>query len=81
MALDWWKRYVKTGISPAYDEKRDAEILKALRSTTVDADGDLSTLIAEAETLKAELDAHAAEVADKEKKNFLAVSLTLMIVY
>ena len=68
MALDWWKRYVKTGISPAYDEKRDAEILKALRSTTVDADGDLSTLIAEAETLKAELDAHAAEVADKEKK-------------
>lgn len=67
-ALDWWKNYVKTGVSPAYDEKRDEEILKALRSTTVDADGDMADLIQEAEALKTELDEHAKAVADKEKK-------------
>ena len=67
-ALEWWKTYVKKGISPPYDEKRDEEILKALRSTTVDADGDIADLIKEAETLKTELDEHAKAVADKEKK-------------
>ena len=68
MAETWWKDHVKTGISPDFDEKKDAEILKALRTTKVDADTDISSLIAEGETLKAELDAHAAEVAEKEKK-------------
>ena len=67
-ALAWWKGYVETGISPDYDEKRDEEILKALRTTTVEGENDVAALVAEAEGLKAELDAHAKEVADKEKK-------------
>lgn len=35
-ALAFWKDHVLTGISPDYDEKKDAEILKALRTTTID---------------------------------------------
>lgn len=68
VAIDWWKTYVLTGVSPNFDEKKDAEILKALRTTTVEADADIGKLVEEAEALKAELDAHAAQVADKEKK-------------
>lgn len=30
-AAAWWDRHVVTGVSPAYDEARDADILKALR--------------------------------------------------
>lgn len=66
-ALKWWKDYVESGISPAYDEKRDADILKALRTNSLNPETDISELIADAEALKAELDAHYALVADKEK--------------
>lgn len=67
-ALKWWKNHVETGISPAYDEKKDAEILKALRTNNLSPETDLAELVAEAEELKAKLDAHAAEVATEEKR-------------
>lgn len=61
---DWWKKYVKTGISPTYDEKRDSEILKALKTNTVSTSDDIDDVINEIETLQAELDA----MSDKEKR-------------
>ena len=64
----WWSDYVETGISPAYDEKKDAEILKALRTNTLSPDTDIDALIAEAEGLKKELDEVSASIADKEKR-------------
>lgn len=67
-ALKWWKDHVETGLSPAYDEKRDAEILKVLRTNNLSPETDLTELVREAEELKAKLDAHAAEVADDEKR-------------
>lgn len=67
-ALDWWEKHVVTGISPDYDEKADAETLKALRTNNVDACGDIDTLIAEGEQLVAEIDAVNKTVADKEKR-------------
>lgn len=67
-ALDWWDRHVVTGISPIYDEDKDAEVLKALRSNNLNPDTDLNELIGEAEQLKTELDAHAAEIEAKEKR-------------
>ena len=67
-ALKWWKEYVETGLSPVYDEKRDAEILKVLRTNNLSPETDLAELVREAEELKAKLDAHAAEVADDEKR-------------
>jgi predicted phage-related endonuclease len=66
-AVEWWNAHVVTGISPDYDEKKDAEILKALRTNDV-SDDNIDALIAEAESLKAELEAVYASVADKEKR-------------
>lgn len=34
----WWEKYVETGESPEFDEKADAEILKALRTNQIEAD-------------------------------------------
>lgn len=64
----WWNEHVKTGISPVFDEKKDAELLKVLRTNTLNPKSDIESLIEEAEILKAELDTHAKEVADKEKR-------------
>ena len=66
-AVAWWNTHVVTGISPDFDEKKDAEILKALRTNEV-SDTTIDTLIAEAEKLKTELEAVYASVADKEKQ-------------
>jgi predicted phage-related endonuclease len=67
-AQQWWREYVETGISPDYDEKQDADILKALRTNSLTPDTNIDTLIAEAEGLKTELEAVYATVADKEKR-------------
>ena len=67
-AQAWWNTHVVTGISPDYDEKKDADILKALRTNEAPADANIDALIAEAEGLKAELEAVYASVADKEKQ-------------
>lgn len=64
----WWNDHVLTGVSPEFDEKKDAEILKALRTNNLTPDTDMDSLIAEAETLKAEVDKATAALADKEKR-------------
>lgn len=67
-AQDWWDSHVVTGISPDYDEKKDAEILEALRTNNLTPDTDIDALVKEAEMLKTEVDAVAAKIADKEKR-------------
>ena len=67
-ALKWWKDFVESGISPVFDERKDAEILKALRTNNLSPETDMAALVKEAEDLKAKLDAHAAEVAEDEKR-------------
>ena len=67
-ATAWWENHVVTGISPGYDEKLDADILKALRTNEVPSDASIDALIAEAESLKNELETVYASVADKEKR-------------
>ena len=67
-ATEWWEKCVLTGISPPFDEKKDADILKELRKNNVDTDDELSELIAEGERLKTDLD-KAKEIAkDSEKR-------------
>ena len=66
-ATAWWNAHVLTGISPDFDEKKDAEILKALRTNNVDVQ-DLSHLFGRAETLKAEIEEVTATIATKEKE-------------
>lgn len=64
----WWEDHVDTGISPEYDEKKDAEILTTLRTNTLTPETDIEALVAEAEALKKELDEVAASTAEKEKR-------------
>ena len=64
----WWIEHVVTGISPAYDEKKDAEILKELRTNTLSPDTDIKALIKEAENIKEKLDRVSADVAEDEKR-------------
>lgn len=62
----WWLQHVMTGISPEYDEKKDKEILDALRKDSIESlDADL---VAEAERLKAEIDANKEAIAGAEKR-------------
>ncbi len=64
----WWIDHVDSGISPVFDEKKDLEILKALRTHNLSPDTDINELIAEAESLKAEVDGVAKQMVDKEKR-------------
>lgn len=68
-ALKFWRDHVETGISPEFDEKRDAEILKVLRKNTVEVeDQDISKLIAEADKLQEAIDKAEAKIEDKKKR-------------
>lgn len=64
----WWTDHVETGISPEYDEKKDAEILKALRTNSLAPTTDIQELVKEAESLKAELDEVSDSISAKEKR-------------
>ena len=65
---NWWAEYVDSGISPVYDEKKDAELLAGLRTHNLTPDTDINALITEAEGLKREIDKANAAIADKEKR-------------
>ena len=67
-ATNWWNTYVLTGISPEFDEKKDAEILKALRTNSLNPETDMVALINEGEILKAEIDEVIATLYLKEKR-------------
>ena len=67
-ALKWWHDHVETGISPAFDEKKDADILKVLRTNNVSPETDIAALVKEAEELKAHIDSVQATVAEDEKR-------------
>lgn len=67
-ALKWWKDHVETGSSPAYDEKKDAEILAVLRTNNLSPETDLAALVKEAEELKGEIDTTKSSIEDKEKR-------------
>lgn len=68
-ALKFWRDHVETGISPEFDEKKDAEILKVLRKNTVEpADNDITKLIAEADKLQESIDKAEAKLTEKKKR-------------
>lgn len=67
-AEKWWKDHVETGISPEYDEKADAEILKELRTNTLNPESDIEALLKEGEKLKTEIDRLSAPIEPLEKR-------------
>lgn len=67
-AEKWWDDHVETGISPDFDEKADADILKALRTNSVSPDTDIDALVSEAEGLKTEIDMIESTISEKQKR-------------
>ena len=68
-ATAWWNTHVLTGISPEFDEKKDAEILKALRTNSVDPNTvTISELLGKAEQLKIEIESVMATLGDKQNE-------------
>lgn len=67
-AEKWWKSCVIGGVSPTFDEKRDADILKVLRTNTLNPETDIENVMEEAEALQEEIDKVSTSVADKEKR-------------
>ena len=67
-ATAWWNTFVLSGISPEFDEKKDAEILKALRTNSVDtSSASIAELLTKAETLKTEIESVMLTLEDKQK--------------
>ena len=64
----WWETHVDGGISPDFDEKKDAEILRVLRTNHLTPDTDIETVMREAEEIKARVDAANANIAEDEKR-------------
>lgn len=67
-AEKWWKSCVEGGVSPVYDEKRDADILKELRTNTLNPETDIEALVREAEELKAHIEGQAAALKPFEDR-------------
>lgn len=65
---EWWEKFVLGGISPQYDEKKDADALAALRKNTVSPETELSELIEEAGRLTGEINEVTASIAALEKR-------------
>lgn len=64
-AIEFWTNHVETGISPAYDERKDAEILKALRTNNVNVDDwEIDDLFKTAELLELKIANHNAKITD-----------------
>lgn len=68
-AMRFWEDHVLTGISPEFDEKKDAEILKVLRKNVVEpTDAEISKLMKEGDRLQAQIDKAEARIAEKKKR-------------
>ena len=68
-AKAWWHSYVLTGNSPEYDEKKDAEILKALRTNSVDTSTTpITEMLVRAEELKTEIESAMSTLDGKQKE-------------
>lgn len=68
-ALDFWNENVLTGISPEFNEKKDADILKELRKNTLDVDDkEFNKILKEADKLQSSIDLAEAKIKDKKDR-------------
>lgn len=68
-ALDFWNENVLTGISPEFDEKKDADILKELRKNTLEVDDkEFIKILKEADKLQSSIDLAEAKIKDKKDR-------------
>lgn len=67
-AETWWYLHVVEGVSPIYDEKKDASIIKELRTNTLNPTTDIQEVLKEAEELKAKIDELSKPIEPLEKR-------------
>lgn len=68
-APDFWNENVLTGISPEFNEKKDADILKELRKNTLDVDDkEFNKILKEADKLQSSIDLAEAKIKDKKDR-------------
>ena len=68
-AYKFWNEHVLTGISPSFDEKKDADILKVLRKNTLEqVEHDIEKLVAEAEKLSSAIEKADEKLAEKRAR-------------
>ena len=67
-AEKWWKTCVEGGVSPKFDEKADADILKVLRTNTLNPETDIEELLREADGIKAEIERLSEPITPLEKR-------------
>lgn len=68
-ALKFWKEHVETGISPVFDEKKDADILKELRKNKIEhTEHDIELLMKEADKLLDSIEKAEAKIKDKKDR-------------
>lgn len=67
---DWWSKYIETGISPEFDEKKDKEYLDIIRSSKPINDNSLEDLCDRAKELTEEIEQLKQDsgLASKEKE-------------
>lgn len=67
---DWWNKYIETGISPEFDEKKDKEYLDIIRSSKPINDNSLEDLCDRAKELTKEIEQLKQDsgLASKEKE-------------
>lgn len=67
-ACGWWRVHVEGGISPPFDEKKDGEILKILRTNDLEPTQSLEELLAEAERLQSDMEIARQKLSPIEKR-------------
>lgn len=67
-AEEWYKKYVLTGESPYYNETKDIDILKELRSKHLNPTTEVDEILKEAEELQDEINAVEESIAEKVKR-------------
>ena len=70
-AIEWWETYVESGVSPKYDEKLDADILKALRTNSIAPELGEEDIYKEANRLVKEI--QEVELSIKPKQDRLKI--------
>lgn len=61
-ASEWWDKYIETGISPEFDEKKDKEYLDIIRATDATKDSDLEEVCRQAIAIARDIDNLKEEV-------------------
>lgn len=67
-AMNWWRDAVEGGVSPDYDEKADAEILKVLRTNNLTPDTDIKDVILQAELIESEIAKNEESIKPLKKR-------------